>query len=107
MSHARQWATTSVRPQVAARIEGGRTALFAFCGTFQTSDWGTNTEARLAVLGTAEDLFPCEAIDSGASVHAGFLARFRETLGAGGLAAQVHASAGMCGFRLTGLTEHV
>ena len=77
------------RPQVAAQIDGGRTALFAFRGTFQISDWGTNTEARLAVLGTAADLFPCDAIDSGARLHAGFLARFRDTLGAGGLADQV------------------
>jgi hypothetical protein len=68
--------------QVARRLDDGRTALFAFRGSCMTTDWGTNSHVKLAILGNAPELFPWEVIASDASVHEGFLARFRETLGA-------------------------
>ena len=67
--------------QVAKRVDSGHTALFAFRGTCTPEDWGIDSEVKLAVLGTAADLFPWKAIDASARVHAGFLARFCETLG--------------------------
>ena len=68
--------------QVAKRVEDGQTALFAFRGTCVPSDWGTDSEVELVVLGTAIDIMPWHGIDTSARVHAGFLARFRETLSA-------------------------
>lgn len=68
--------------QVVKPVDGGSTVLFAFRGSFDLTDWGTNFTVKMVVLGAANDLFPNEAIDAGARVHVGFLDRFRATLGA-------------------------